>query len=207
MTLEKWKKEVLEYNQELNDQLKNNEIAKDLYYGFDVIDGKLIDSPEVLIIGINPGQGSGDRHHTVIMESDRLSYLDVFNDVDDWYRYHLAEKTLRLFSMADWSDERIIDLLENKAVKTNFYHIITNNADGIKKTLNCLGNKMYGEYFKKSAYFSIGLIRLFKPKLVILEGKKVFDNILGECYERYDLWNEHKFAYHYDEEIGTHYLA
>ncbi|WP_419211123.1 hypothetical protein ACNR9Q_10250 [Maribacter sp. X9] len=54
---------------------------------------------------------------------------------------------------------------------------------------------------------TISLIKILKPKLVLLEGKKVFDDILGECYERYDLWNENKFAYHYDGEISSHFLA
>lgn len=210
MNIATWKKEVLEYIQVLNSQLQKNEIAKEWYYGFDVIDGKLIDSPEVLIVGINPGRGNGNRKYEVKFEHNRISYLDCFNDDyrDDYPNtYHLAEKTLKLFSLAGWSQERIVDVLENKAVKTNFFHIATDDVNGINKTLNCLGKHKYRQYFEKSAYFSISLIKLLKPKLVILEGKQVFDNILGECYERYDLWNKYKFASHYDSEIGTHYLA
>ncbi|WP_419211122.1 hypothetical protein ACNR9Q_10245 [Maribacter sp. X9] len=134
MNIQSWRQQVICYNSVLNDRLKLNIAAKELYYGFDVIDGKLLSNPDILIIGANPGKGNENDHYKVKFSTDRISYLDIYNqDYKNDYKngYHLAEKTLRLFELAGWSDHKIIALLENRAVKTNFYHIITDNINTI----------------------------------------------------------------------------
>ena len=60
MTINQWKEQVLNYNNALNKELKQHKIAQTLYYGFEVIDGKIINNPEILFVGINPGKGNGN---------------------------------------------------------------------------------------------------------------------------------------------------
>jgi len=210
MNIQEWKTRVITYNEQLNEQLQKNIVAKDLYYGFEVIDGKIIENPEILFIGINPGVGNGKRHHTVKFDSERISYLDIYNDdyrVDYEKGYHLAEKVIKFFKLLNWSDEKIIDLLENKAVRTNFYHIATDDGKEINKTVNYIKSGFHHSYFKKSAEFTIQLIDIIKPKLVILEGKKVFDNIIVECCGENNLWKEDKFGDYFDKKLNTHFIG
>lgn len=210
MTLNQWKNDVTNYNTSLNNKLQSHNTAKNLYYGFEVIDGKLIENPEILFIGINPGCGNGKHHYSVKLESDRISYLDVFNkDYREDYpnTYHLAEKMIRFFKLMEWPDEQIIDLLANKAVKTNFYHIATDNKTDINTTLNVLDKDLKHSYFKQSAAFTMQLIAIIKPKLVILEGKAVFDAIIVECCEQHNLWNENKFGAYFDKKLNTQFIG
>jgi hypothetical protein len=74
-----WKKEVKNYNSNFNQLLESNSNFKDLYYGFEVIDGKIIDNPSILFIGINPGKGNG-KYGKDILETNQVSYLDIFDE-------------------------------------------------------------------------------------------------------------------------------
>ena len=59
---------------------------------------------------------------------------------------------------------------------------------------------------KKSAYFSVQLINLLKPKVVILEGKTVFNNIVEQCYQK-KVWSVNDFGYLYDDINNTHIIV
>lgn len=210
MNLKEWKTNVIAYNEQLNEELQKKDKAKELYYGFEVIDGKLIENPEILFIGINPGRGDENEDYKISFETERISYLDVFNeDYRDDYpnTYHLAEKMIRFFKLMEWPDEQIIDLLTNKAVKTNFYHIATDNKSDIITALNVLDKDLKHSYFKQSAAFTMQLIDIIKPKLVILEGKTVYDAIIVECCEQHNLWNENKFGAYFDKKLNTQFIG
>ena len=57
--INEWKKEVTDFNSNLTQLLESKSNLKDLYYGYEVIDGKLIDKPKILFIGINPEEVMG----------------------------------------------------------------------------------------------------------------------------------------------------
>lgn len=201
INIQEWKREVKKFNSELNSLLDNNSNKKDLYYGFEVFDGKIIKHPKVLFIGINPGKGDINLKERDIFETGRISYLDVF---DEEYRYHLAEKTINFFKLIGWSDKKIKKLLETQVVKTNFYHLATENLNDLKSVLNDINYRK--EYNNKSAEFSIQLINILKPKILILEGKSVFDNIVEQCYGK-KVWNLNNYGYLFDEKNNTHIIG
>jgi|25_taG_2_1085351.scaffolds.fasta_scaffold00179_11 hypothetical protein len=201
-----WKEEVEKYNAALSRMLDEKSNYKDLYYGFEVIDGKLIEHPEILFIGINPGRGNGKNGRN-IFETNQISYLDVYNeDYREDYKngYHLAEKTLRFFHKAGWNDDRIKEVFSERVVKTNFFHLATLNRTDLEKVLQDVNRS--NEYFNKSAEFSIQLINILKPKVIILEGKTVFDFIVEECYEK-KVWNDKDFGYFFDQSNRSHILG
>ena len=201
-----WKQEVESYNSNFKNLLEKNSNCKDLYYGFEVIDGKLFEGPEILFIGINPGAGNGISGRN-IFDTNLISYLDVYDEnyrVDYKNRYHLAEKTIRFFKMAGWTDSKIKEIFSESVVKTNFYHLVTRNKTDLKKVLQDVN--LSDEYFRKSAEFSIRLINILKPKVVILEGKTVFDFIVQECYEKRG-WKDKDFGYFFDEPNQSHILG
>lgn len=201
-----WKKEVENYNSNFKQELDNRSNFKEMYYGFEVMDGKLIDNPEILFIGINPGKGNGEYDRDVF-ETNQISYLDKYDEdyrVDYENTYHLAEKTVRFFEKMEWEDSQIIDFFSNKVVKTNFYHLATENKSDLEIILRDL--KIKDDYFNKSALFSIQLINVLKPKVVILEGKSVFEFIVKECYSK-NAWTDKEFGYHFDEANQSHILG
>lgn len=201
-----WKEGVYEFNTRLIKSLEEKSNYKDLYFGFEIFDGKPITNPEILFIGINPGRGNGDSGKKII-ETDQISYLDIYNDDyrDDYPNtYHLAEKTIKFFKLINWSDEKIKSIFKEKVVKTNFFHLATENINDLKKVFDDI--QYSNEYFKKSAYFSIQLINILKPKVVILEGKTVFNNIVEQCYEQ-KVWTSNDFGYLYDKVNNTHIIG
>ncbi|MEZ7494956.1 hypothetical protein QO206_05630 [Leeuwenhoekiella aequorea] len=209
MDIQTWKKEVLEYNNSLNEELKINSEAKELYYGFDVIDGKLLEKAEVLFIGINPGKGSGEVHHTVVMEGEYPSYLEVFFDnYKEIYKrpYLLAEFAVNIFMDLGFSNDEINTYFTEKCIKTNFYHIITNSQDDIETVLKAVGKEK--EYNNKSCEFTEGLIKATKPKLVIFEGKAAYNWFVETCCEEYGTWDSQtNIAYYFVEDLNVHCIG
>jgi hypothetical protein len=205
-TIEDWKKEVIAYNTQLNEQLQQNEQAKLLYYGFDVIDGQIIKNPDILFIGINPGQGNGNRHFEVIIDSEQMSYVDVYNtDYKTQYigGYTLAEFTIDIIRNLGIAESDIQDYMLEKCVKTNLYHIITNNTTDIKSCLDTIAN--YGDYYNKSNYFCVELIKLLQPKIVVFEGVGAYNPIIEDCCEAKHTWNkEGNLAYFTIDELNVH---
>ncbi len=203
--LEKWKSEVCEYINSLNSQLKNNEEAKKLYYGFELIDGELKPSPEILFIGINPGKGIGKRDYLVKPFSERISYLDYF---DNEYRYHLAESVIEILKLTGMSLEEVKFKLEHNCVKTNLYHIVTDSEKEIKQCLNHLGKDSFKQYYRECANFCSALIKLMSPKVVIFEGKSSYDVIVGDWLGQTKTWDkENEFGYFYAEKENIHYIG
>ncbi|MCX6352857.1 MAG: hypothetical protein NTX03_13515 [Bacteroidetes bacterium] len=189
--IENWKADYQRYLEELNEQLKaeGNEEARALYYGFYVIDGIEINlNPDVLFIGINPGKGGGEKQEKVKMFTGyKMSYLDYW--YDKTYNYTSAIQTIEVLGKANFNEIEIKDLFNNHTVKTNLYSIITNNARGIKECLNLLTPQRFDEFHKKSCAFSVALINILKPKVVIFEGKSIWNCVIGDCFEQESGWN------------------
>lgn len=209
MTVENWKTKVLAYNEQLNEQLKNNDAVKNLYYGFEVFDGRLIENPEILFVGINPGKGNGKRHYEIKFESNQISYLDVFDEcyLEDYDKgYALAEFSINVLKKVGVED--VTSYFQNKCVKTNLKHIVTGTEPDIKKTLQILGSKYYGDYYNMSNELCMDLIKTLNPKLVIFEGKSVYDCIIDDCYGVKKTWNtDGDFGHYFDAELNCHYLG
>ncbi|TWP24357.1 hypothetical protein ETU10_03700 [Apibacter muscae] len=156
--------EYNEYINKLNKELKKGEL-KDLYYGFCIIEGKIKQNIDFLFIGINPGSGSKDKHYKVNSDPE-ISYLDMW---DDEYKYPLAEHTIKYLENAGITNNSIKEIFQNKSLKTNLFPIITNNLNDLKKFFNV------NNFVKNSLGFIGDLIKYTKPKIIIAEGKFVFD--------------------------------
>lgn len=203
-TIEEWKKEVTEYLEKINIQLQKSEDSKNLYYGFEVIDGQLKMNPEILFIGINPGKGNSVRHYEIKLETERISYLDGF---DGNYKYTLAKETIEIFKLVVDNEDEIISKFEKDCVKTNFYHISTDDDKDIKKCFDKSDMK-FGEYWNKCLEFNLKLITILKPRIVVFEGKSIYDEIIKDTYEIKDSWNNLlDFGYYFSEKENIHFLG
>lgn len=206
MTIEEWSSNINEYLESINVELLQNENAKKLYYGFEVFDGTLKINPKILFVGINPGKGDGTQHYQIKFSSNEISYLHRFDD--DKYPYPLADTTIGIFRQIGFSDEQIKQVLKKDCVKTNLYHIITQEEKDIKNCLNLLGKNKSDAFWKKSCNFCKDLIETIKPNVVIFEGKGVYNSYIEEFASVKGTWSkEFDFGYYQSPKTNVHFLG
>ena len=182
----KWEQNVLENLQNLKTKIDQNEQAKKLYGGFYIWDSKFIENPKIMFVGINPGNGNPNNNGSITIKPEEqmsyLEYLDGENSSDS-----LARETVETFELSGYSRSEIRELFNNKSIKTNLYYLITSNENDIANCLNQVENNGYDKYKVQSKNWTNDLISIMKPKVLICEGKSVFnhfkDNNIHTDYE------------------------
>lgn len=176
LTYQSWAEDIKENLLRLKNQIDQNDIAKSLYGGFYVWDSKYLENPEIMFIGINPGNGNPNNYGQIVTEpAHQISYMEYLDGENPSYR--LAIETITSFEMAGYSLSQTRELLNEKSIKTNFYYLITKNQKDISKCLNQLKDDSFTSFWKQSYMWTGKLIELTKPKVIICEGKSVFDTI------------------------------
>lgn len=190
LTYQTWSDDIKTSLTDLKNRIDLNEISKSLYGGFYVWDSKYIENPEIMFIGINPGNGNPNNSGEVITEPElQISYMEFLDGENPKYR--LAIETIKSFEMAGYSIPEIKKLLNEKSIKTNFYYLITKNQKDISKCINKLEDYSFNDFWQKSYAWTGQLIEITNPKVIICEGKSVFDiikdydNVLKTEWENY----------------------
>lgn len=174
--LEAWLKDVKKTLTTLKIKIDENPTSKALYGGFYIWDSKCVKNPEIMFIGINPGNGNPANNGQIITdESHQFSYMEYLDGENNTYT--LARETIQAFEMAGYNTQEIRNLLNEKSIKTNFYYLITTNQPDIKKCLNGVNDYTFSDFWKQSYKWTLELIDIMNPKVVICEGKSVFDEI------------------------------
>ena len=153
------------------------ENIKQLYFGWKVWFSPIIDEPEVLFIGINPGGGEGGE---VTLGTDGiLQYC-----YDESKKSGLIYDTKNIFKEL----EDKVDL--SNCIKTNYYYIATKDVSkkyfnnlidflGREKDKSGLGDRFY----ENSKKWTQQILNIIKPKLIICEGKQAFDLVTKYALE------------------------
>ncbi len=176
LNFKNWTSDISTKLASLKAKIDKNEIAKSLYGGFYVWDSKLIENPEIMFIGINPGNGNPNNSGQIVTEPEnQISYMEFMDGEND--KYTLAKETIQSFEMAGYGETEIRELLNNKSIKTNFYYLSTTNQTDIKKCFKQIENYSFNDFWKQSYEWTAQLIELTKPKVIICEGKSIFDTI------------------------------
>jgi len=176
LTYQNWSDDIKACLTDLKNQIDQNEISKSLYGGFYVWDSKYIENPEIMFIGINPGNGNPNNSGKVITEPEnQISYMEFLDGENPNYR--LAIETIKSFELAGYSIAEIRELLNEKSIKTNFYYLITKNQTDISKCINQLDSYSFNDFWQKSYHWTGQIIELTNPKVIVCEGKSVFDTI------------------------------
>ena len=91
-----WELEVSESLRLLKKELDKNQEAKELYNGFYVWDSKFIEKPEIMFIGINPGNGNPLNNGSInVNPSFQMSYLEYLDGENPTYT--IAKETVKAF--------------------------------------------------------------------------------------------------------------
>jgi hypothetical protein len=69
-----------------------------------------------------------------------LEYLDREN-----LKYNLEGETVQVFELLGYDNNKIIDVFNNHAAKTNFYYIISKEEKNIKQTFNIIENAGFNQ--------------------------------------------------------------
>ena len=164
LNFKNWTNDISTKLASLKAKIDKNEIAKSLYGGFYLWDSKLIENPEIMFIGINPGNGNPNNSGQIVTEPEnQISYMEFMDGEND--KYTLAKETILAFQMAGYEENEIRELLNDKSIKTNFYYLITTNQNDIKKCVNQLENYSFNDFWKQSYEWTGQLIELTKPKV------------------------------------------
>ncbi len=157
--LQKIQDEVRNYYFDLEKETNEN-------FGCKIFYSNLSEQTDILFIGINPGTGDDNTEKNVELED----YFQYFNE--DWENNSLAKDTLEVFEKADYLNKLKELNAENKIVKTNLYYILTKGTNGLDYYID-----KFGQSFKdKHIDWTNRLIIICKPKLIIFEGKRLFDD-------------------------------
>lgn len=176
LTFKNWTADINEILSNLKEKIDNNLNAKSLYGGFYVWDSKYIANPEIMFIGINPGNGNPTNSGKIVTEPEQqISYMEFMDGEND--SYTLAKETIESFEMAGYSNTEIRELLNEKSIKTNFYYLITRDQNDISKCINQIEDYKFKDFWNQSYKWTGQLIELTNPKVIICEGKSVFDTV------------------------------
>ncbi|TCC97484.1 hypothetical protein EZ449_21945 [Pedobacter frigidisoli] len=166
MTLTEWETPTNEFYEELNALIKEKNLEINAFGGFKVWYSNLIKNPKILIIGINPGKNEKTTAMNInFRPSDELEYLA------DKPNYRLAMQMKKAFAAAELSD-----VLFNSTMKTNYYHIITDQMNHIQ-TLNKVYKGLGKRYNTQSALIIKQLINIIQPEYIICEGKSIYRKV------------------------------
>jgi len=168
------KDEMEKYIHSLFAKLESNPDAQILHNGFYLWCSREIFNPEILFIGINPGNGDKNLKKKVDFEPGKSH--DYGDYLQNDYRFDLAEETCAVFELAGMNRNKQIDFFNNNTVKINLYSIVTNNAKDIDRCLNIIGSNK--EFKTRSVDFMWSLIEALSPKIIVAEGTGVFYKIL-----------------------------
>lgn len=135
------------------------------FKGTQIFFSPLVKRPTFLFIGINPGAGYFNEHNRNIK---RFSPLQNFEY--NHYKYHLAKETKNVMRSAGLTKE-----LEG-AMKINYFFFATRDQDSLYKLL---GSQRDQKLYYKSKIWVEQLIEAIDPKIIVCEGKSVFDRLTG----------------------------
>jgi hypothetical protein len=169
--LSKIAKEADEWHVKLEKLYNTYEKIKKLYRGITVWFSPIIENPEIMFLGINPGAGYYNNNNKTLVH--RIEPPQINEYVDDSIYYILKRDWNYVFgNMKNCLNRK--DLLIN-SVKSNFCYFATEKSSDMKKLFTQISAN-----FKVSSYELCGnwtrrMINEINPKILICEGKESFD--------------------------------
>lgn len=149
---------------------KDNEI-KQLYKGTQIFMSPIRKNPEIMFLGINPG--GGHYKHTDNTPSYKFKPEIKIDYLEN--EYTLANEWKFVFN-----HERInsFDSLIY-AFKTNCFYFATNDSKDLQKLIRISTKYIKNEIIEKSKEWTIKMIQLVSPKILICEGMSAFNFLKG----------------------------
>ena len=161
--------QATELDQKLTTLYQTDETIRDLYRGIFVWLSSVIENPEIMFLGINPGAGFYNNNNHTLAHS--LKPLEVNEYVDPKQDYQLKWEWQYVFG--DRGLNRM-DLLE-KSVKTNFCYLATENEKKLEKLFTQIRGKLDITPYEVFGNWTRQVVKEINPKLLICEGAKALE--------------------------------
>lgn len=155
---------------QLIEEIESNQIIfgkiEKYYKGVQILYSNIVHKPQIMLIGINPGDGYYKQKGERVRKFEPEKKLEYSYDC---YKYPLARNTKKLYELAGCSE-----YLAN-SVKSNCFFFATNTEKELYQMLSYLKEfKLY----KKSDLWINKLIDIVEPEIIICEGKSAFDRVV-----------------------------
>jgi len=167
--------EVQNYHKLILEAASKDSRVEELYKGCQILFSPLIKKPKYLLIGFNPGGGYYKWHGKIVEAFGPMQGLEYYLN-----KHSLGEQTKSLFSMAGKEQD-----LKNSAVKINFYPWATNNVAEFNELMKLLPKDLSSKLFHLARVWTKNLIENIKPKTIVCEGFKAFDEVQVLFPEKY----------------------
>lgn len=178
------KKEVDDFRGIVLEASNSIPTAEQKYKGCYILYSPLNINTEVMFIGINPGAGFYNSTGIKIRDTD-LEPTDTFEylEAKDNYDYTIASETREVFEKSEH-----YHLLEN-CVKTNIFYFATSNQADLFHMFSELGEEINSKFHFLSKKWTMDMIKLVNPKVILCEGKLAMD-LVSKYYEQTVTWND-----------------
>lgn len=182
--IEKLEDEAEILHKELSDLYETDEKIKSLYRGIHVWRSPIINNPDIMFLGINPGDGYFKKNGKLAYSIKPVCLADYANKNES---YNLKWKWNDIFE----DELNRFDLLE-KSVITNFCYLATENEKALKKLFVRIHNKLNIKPYEFFGNWTKLVVNEIHPKLLICEGTKVLEWLKLRSYP--NLYIEEKMS-------------
>jgi hypothetical protein len=179
--LQNLQNEVTEINNRILLLCEKDDELKAIYKGCQIYLSPLVENPDLMLIGINPGAGYYKNHNNQIVQN--FEPQEKYEE-----NYDLAQEIKHgVFKYLGK-----IDIFTN-TVKTNTFFFATKNAEDLKRLFKKLPEDFRVELKRKSAEWTKTIIQYVSPKIILCEGHGAFDYLKGFYGEEMVITQNHGY--------------
>lgn len=168
-TIENLITEAREIDSKLTSLYKTDAEIQALYRGTSLWYSPIVDNPEVMFLGINPGAGFyNNNNHQLCHFFEPLKIMEYVDDTQSYqlkweWNYVFGEKGLNR-----------LDVLA-RSVKTNFCYLATEDEAALKKLFTQIRGKLNIAPYEVFGNWTRQVVQQIHPKLLICEGKDALE--------------------------------
>lgn len=148
---------------------EKDEEIRNLFRGTSLWYSPIVENPDVMFLGINPGAGFFNNNNNRLCHF--FEPLKVMEYIDDSQSYQLKWEWNYVFGEKGLNRK---DVLE-KSVKTNFCYLATEDEAALKKLFTQIRGKLDIAPYEVFGNWTRQVVQQIHPKLLICEGKDALE--------------------------------
>ncbi len=152
-------------DKKLNELYKTDAEIQALYRGASLWYSPIVENPEVMFLGINPGAGFYNNNNNQLCHF--FEPLKIMEYTDPKQDYQLKWEWMYIFGEKGLNR---LDVL-SKSVKTNFCYLATEDEAALKKLFTQIRGKLNIAPYEVFGNWTRQVVQQIHPKLLICEGK------------------------------------
>ena len=168
-TIENLITEAREIDSKLTSLYKTDPEIQALYRGTSLWYSPIVENPEVMFLGINPGAGFYNNNNNQLCHF--FEPLKIMEYTDPKQDYQLKWEWMYVFGEKGLNR---LDVL-SKSVKTNFCYLATEDETALKKLFTQIRGKLNIAPYEVFGNWTRQVVQQIHPKLLICEGNRALE--------------------------------